>query len=29
MTKLNIDFDGNWKEIITEFFEDFIAIHFY
>ena len=25
MAKLQIDFDGNWKEIITEFFEDFVA----
>ena len=24
MAKLKIDFDGNWKEIITEFFEEFI-----
>ena len=25
MTELKIDFDGNWKEIIIEFFEDFVA----
>ena len=25
MTELKIDFDGNWKEIITEFFEQFVA----
>ena len=25
MAKLKIDFDGNWKEIITEFFQEFIA----
>ena len=25
MAKLTIDFDGNWKEIITEFFPEFIA----
>lgn len=25
MAKLTIDFDGNWKEIIEEFFEDFVA----
>lgn len=25
MAELKIDFDGNWKEIIIEFFEDFIA----
>ena len=24
MAKLKIDFDGNWKEIITEFFEEFV-----
>ena len=25
MAELKIDFDGNWKEIIIEFFEDFVA----
>ena len=25
MENLEIDFDGNWKEIIREFFEDFVA----
>lgn len=25
MKELDIDFDGNWKEIIIEFFEDFVA----
>lgn len=25
MKELKIDFDGNWKEIIIEFFEDFVA----
>ncbi len=27
MKELDIDFDGNWKEIIIEFFEDFVAFY--